>query len=46
MRCRAEQRDPPFRGSGPLMNLLGFSPIVAMAVAVRRACTLAAGKRG
>ncbi len=28
---------PPFQGSGPLMNLLGFSPIVAMAVAVRRA---------
>jgi diguanylate cyclase (GGDEF)-like protein/PAS domain S-box-containing protein len=28
---------PPFAGSGPLMNLLGFSPIVAIAIGLRRA---------
>ena len=26
---------PPFRGSGPLMNLLGLSPVVAILVGVR-----------
>jgi diguanylate cyclase (GGDEF)-like protein/PAS domain S-box-containing protein len=28
---------PPFAGSGPLMNLLGLSPIVAIAIGLRRA---------
>jgi len=27
---------PPFAGSGPLMNLLGLSPIVAIAIGIRR----------
>ena len=27
---------PPFKGSGPVMNVLGLSPVVAILVGVRR----------